>query len=249
MTLAVPTLEIPDMSWPVVQSRIAQFWQAREAPHISILAKTRAGKSYLLTRGLLPLAQNERVLFIDFKGNDRTLSGYGKPVRQIPPKAMRLRSIIQKPSPEEYWYRLVIHKGPQNVDAARAQVARALDRVFHEGDWVVLIDELRPITDPQPPCLKLKPYYEELILRGGSNGIASASASQEPRWLPGCFYTQANFYFFSRIEDQATQKRIAEVGSVKALLPHIQAIPNRRWIYMDDMEESGERFWGRTKVE
>lgn len=246
--LDVPELVVPDLSWPMVQSRINQYWVAREAPHISVMAKTRTGKSYLVRHGLLPLCKNDRVLIIDVKGNDPTLAGLGQPVREIPGRLHSMRQLVRGRKPEDNWFRLVTYKGPKNREAAREQVTKAFERVIDEGDWVVVIDELRAVTDPQSPGLHLKPYYEEFILRGGSNGVATISCSQEPRWCPGSFYTQSNFYFFSRIEDEAAQKRISEVGSMKALLPHIQKIKRRHWLYMDDMEDSGDRFWARTMV-
>jgi hypothetical protein len=70
--------------------------------------------------------------------------------------------------------------------------------------------------------------------------------SQEPKWLPSSYYTQSSFYWISRIEDEAVQKRITEIGSSRALLPHLQAIPKRRWIYMDNLDD--DRFWAKTMV-
>jgi hypothetical protein len=248
MAIVTPQLVIPEMGWPVVQSRVNQFWAARDAPHISIMAQTRAGKSYLVRHGLLPLCKWDRVLIIDVKGNDRTLNGLGKPVREIPGRLHSMKQLLRDKKPEDNWFRLITYKGPKNVQQARDQVSEAFERVMHEGDWVVIIDELRAITDPQSPGLHLKPYYEEFILRGGSNGVATVSCSQEPRWCPGSFYTQSNFFFFSRIEDDAAQKRLSEVGSAKALMPHITSIARRWWLYMDNMNDTGERFWAKTTV-
>lgn len=244
----IPVLDIPQMSWDVVKSRVNQYWQAREAPHISIMAQTRAGKSYLVRHGLLPLCRHDRVLFVDVKGNDRTINGLGRPVRRIPTKLHRVRQLWRGEQPEDNWFRLVVFDDPRRPDIARNQVEDAFMRVRDDGDWVVVLDELRAITDPQAPGLHLKNWYEYFVLRGGSNGIATISCSQEPRWCPGSFYTQSNFYFFSRLEDEATHKRLAEVGSTKAILPHIQTIPRRHFLYMDNMDDDGERFWAKTKV-
>jgi hypothetical protein len=212
------------------------------------MAQTRAGKSFLVRHGLLPLCKWDRVLIIDVKGNDRTLNGLGKPVREIPGRLHSMKQLLRDKKPEDNWFRLITYKGPKNVEQARDQVSEAFERVMREGDWVVIIDELRAITDPQSPGLHLKPYYEEFILRGGSNGVATVSCSQEPRWCPGSFYTQSNFFFFSRIEDDAAQKRLSEVGSAKALMPHITSIARRWWLYMDNMNDTGERFWAKTTV-
>ena len=207
MTVAVrETLTIPQVDWLTIRGRINRYWEAREAPHISIMAQTRAGKTYLVRHGLLPLTKWDRVLILDFKGDDPTMRGLGRPVREIPGKLRSLAQLTRDKEPGENWFRLVAHK---NFDEARDQIGTALERVYDEGDWVVVTDELRALTDTQPPGLRLRWLWERMILRGGSRGLATVNLSQEPRWCPGSFYTQSNFYFFSRLEDEATHKRIA----------------------------------------
>lgn len=242
MTLS-PTLSVPDADWEEVRLRLAEFWVAREAPHVMVQGQTRSGKSYLTRHGLLPLCRNDRVLIVDVKGDDRTLLGCGKPVRHIPSKLHSLRRLMRDDKPDDNWFRLVTF---DDWDAAREQVHDAFERIYREGDWVLVIDELRSITDTQPPGLRLRPDWERFILRGGSRGVATVNLSQEPRWCPGSFYTQGSFYFFSKIEDERAQKRLAEIGSSRALIPYVQGIPRRRWLYMDNMED--ERFWRRTQV-
>lgn len=244
MSLAVREMTIPDVDWKQVARRINAHWKAKTAPHISIMAQTRAGKSYLVRHGILPLCKNDRVLMIDVKGNDETLNGWGRPVRAIPAR-MRRSSLIEKPKPGQNWFRLITYP---DFDRAAEQVHEAFETVMKEGSWVIVIDELRAITDPRAPGLNLKPDWERFILRGGSNDIATINLSQEPRWCPGSFYTQSNFYFISRIEDEAAQKRLGEIGSTKELVPHIRSIPRRFWLYMDNIAETGERFWARTTV-
>lgn len=240
------TLSIPDADWSVVRGRLNQYWEAKNAPHISVMAQTRAGKSYLVRHGIAPLCKWDRVLIIDVKGGrDSTLAGFGKPVRHIPSKFHSAKQLLRDKQPMENWFRLVTY---DNINDARSQVHEAFERIYAEGDWVLIIDELRAVTDPQPPGLRLRADWERFILRGGSQGIATVNLSQEPRWCPGSFYTQSNFYFFSRIEDEASHKRVAEVGSAKALIPHLQNVRRRHWIYMDNMEDSGDRFWCKTIV-
>lgn len=208
------------------------------------MGQTRSGKSYLVRHGILPLCQWDRVLIIDVKGDDKTLTGLGKPIRQIPRLMPGMRKLIREERPRDNWYRLVA----TNPDwgQSREQVATALQTVRQQGDWVVIVDELRAITDPQPPGLRLAPIWEELMLRGGSRGISMVNLTQEPRWVRGSFYTGAQFFWLSKIEDEAAQKRVAEIGSSRGLLPHIQRVPRHNWIYMDNQED--ERFYARTKV-
>jgi len=70
--------------------------------------------------------------------------------------------------------------------------------------------------------------------------------TQEPRWVPHSYYTQSSFFFLGRVEDELSQKRIAEIGSSRALLEHLSRIRKRNWLYMDN--EESDRFWARTMV-
>lgn len=237
-------LAIPDMGWEAIRSRLAKYWVAREAPHISIMGQTRSGKSYLTRHGIMPLCKWDRVLFVDVKGDDRTLQGLGKPVRSIPSKILQsAKRLVRDDEPGGNWFRLVTY---DDWDRAREQLNEAYSRIYSEGDWVIVHDELRAITDARPPGLRLASHWERFILRGGSKGIATVNLSQEPRWCPGSFYSQGSFYFFSRIEDERAQKRLSEVGSSKQLESYVKSIPRRWWLYMDNMDD--ERFWARTTV-
>lgn len=245
MTVAtIPELIIPDREWSMVRGRVNAHWDARECPHHTIMGQTRSGKSYLIRHGILPLCHYDRVLILDAKGNDPTLTGLGRPVDRIPNKGMRgIRQMVRDKKPRDNWYRLMIVRG---YDAGHDQVGEALERVYNEGDWIVVVDELRHLVDSRYPGIGLRNEWEELMLRGGSRGVAMINASQEPKWLPSSYYTQGSFYWISRIEDESVQKRIAEIGSSRALMPHLQAIPKRRWIAMDNLED--ERFWSKTVV-
>lgn len=247
MTLAVQTpdtLTITDMSWEAVVARLNRLWVVRQASHHSIMGQTRSGKSYLVSKGLLPaLAKWDRLLIIDVKGDDPSLQ-IGKPVRRLPSRLAGARKMVEQERPFENWFRLVTY--PDWADA-HEQVGEAYERVFNQGDWLIYHDELRAIVDPRPPGINLRAEWERFRLRGGYRGIGLIDATQEPRWVPGSFYSQSAFYWFSRIEDEVSQKRLAEIGSGrKALMPHLASIAKRRWLYMDNEED--QRYWARTMV-
>lgn len=242
-------LIIPKVPWPVIQNRLARMWQIRDAPHHSVMGQTRSGKSHLTRHGILPTCYFDRVLFLDCKGDDPTINGLGRVVQRFPSKLARAqRQLFEE---EERtgrgkggnWFRLVTDV---NWDIARDQVEEALTRAFHEGDWIVVVDELRYVTDPRQPGLNLPGPWEQIVLRGGSRGVGLINLTQEPRWVRGSFYTQSSFYWFSRVEDEAAQKRISEVGSSRSLLDYLGRIPRRWWVYMDNLED--ERFWALTTV-
>lgn len=237
-------LVIPDVPWGQIQSRLANLWEIRDAPHHSVIGQTRSGKSHLVRYGILKTCRWDRVLILDGKGDDTSLMGLGRAVNRFPTKPMRsARQLMQDEKPGGNWFRLVTSP---DFAIARDQAGEALERVMSEGDWVVVIDELRYITDTRAPGLNLRPQWEAITLRGGSRGVGLVNLTQEPRWVPGSFYTQSSFYWFSRVEDEAAQKRISEVGSSRSLMDHLARIPRHSWIYMDNLDP--DRFWGYTKA-
>lgn len=250
-------LVIPTVPWPVIRSRLARMWTVRDAPHHSVIGQTRSGKTFLARHGILDTCLYDRVLFIDAKGDDPTSDGLGHTVHRMPSKTKRMTTRMIKedqrmfgPRPADSrskarsnWFRLVTS---DQWDRAIPQVRDALEQVYAEGNWIIVTDELRYLTDKRQPGLGLEAYWNQIIFRGGSRGIGMVSLTQEPRWVPGAFYTQSSFYWFSRIEDEAAQKRISEVGSSRSLLPVLARIPRRWWIYTDNLED--ERFWAYTTV-
>lgn len=242
--MPAPELIIPNVPWATIRRRMQQTWTARDAPHHSIMGQTRSGKSFLTRHGILSVCEYDRVLFIDGKGDDPTINGLGRVVRHYPSKLMRAQTQIQRDDMKRAnWFRLVTDI---DREKAKEQVDTALRRVIREGDWVVVFDEVRYITDARDPGLGLRSLWEAIILRGGSRGIAAISLTQEPRWVPSSFYTQPSFVWISRVEDEIAQKRIAEIGSSRGLMQHLPTIRRRNWIYTDALDE--DRFWGYTSV-
>lgn len=237
-------LVIPDVPWYEIRSRLQRLWVVRQNPHHSIIGQVGSGKSYLMRHGILDVCRYDRVLFIDTKGDDPTLRGLGKVVNSYPGKLWRAaRRIGDDNEDMANWFRLVTSV---KWDRARDQVQEALTKVMEEGNVIVVIDELRAITDVRAPGLNLSPEWEALVLRGRSRGVGVVNGTQEPRWVRGSFYTQSAFYWISRVEDEAAQKRIAEIGSSRGLMLHLPMVKKRRWIYTDNLED--DRYWAYTQV-
>jgi hypothetical protein len=224
---------IPTKNWQEVQARVDKLWQPQFAPHHSILGQNGAGKSHLIVHGILPLCQHDNVAIFDSKGDDPVLMASGaRAVRKLP---SRLRRSLDNDNPKDGWYRIVI---ADDVGRAREQVGLAFERIYSEGNWIVVVDETRAISDPRSPGLGLQPLLDRMWLRGRSRNICVVAATQAPRWVPSSFYDQCQFVWSSRIRDERAHQRIMEIGSMtRAHIPHIAAVRKRRWIYMDDEEE------------
>jgi hypothetical protein len=218
----------------MVMRRVDQFWRAEFAPHHSIMGQNGAGKTHLIVHGLLPLCLDDKVLIIDNKGDDPVLNEAGaRPVRKIPRNIRRVT--FDDGKPKSAWYRLVVY---DELARAQDQVGSAIEQVYREGEWVVVIDETRAVSDPRSPGLGLQPELDRLWLRGRSRRIPVIASTQAPRWVPSSFYDQCQFVWCSRIRDDRAHQRIMEIGSMtRAHIPHIANIRKRRWLYMDDEED------------
>lgn len=237
-------VSIPTRGWREVIGRVNRLWVPDLAPHHSIMGQNGSGKSYLIVNGLLPLCEDDKMIFIDNKGDDPTTDGKaGRIVRSIPTKFSR--HLHDDGKKRSMWFHLKVY---DDVNRARDQVLAALERVYSEGEWVVVLDETRALSDPRSPGLGIQPVLDRLWLRGRSRKISVIAATQAPRWVPTSFYDQCQFVWASRIRDERAQQRIMEIGSMtRAHIPHIAGVRKRRWLYLDDEEE--ETWHAETGVE
>ena len=227
-------VSIPNRSWQAVIRRVDMLWKPELAPHHSILGQNGSGKTHLIVHGILPLCTDDKVCIIDNKGDDPVLKASGaKSVRVLPRELKRVT--FDDAKPKSAWYRLVVS---DDFGRAQEQVGRALQQIYREGEWIVVLDETRAISDPRSPGLGLQPELDRLWLRGRSRRISVVASTQAPRWVPSSFYDQCQFVWCSRIRDERAHQRVMEIGSMtRAHIPHIAKVRKRRWIYMDDEEE------------
>lgn len=235
----------PWMPWAEVRKLLNVMWDPENCPHHSIVGLTGSGKSFLAINGLLkPLCPMDRVLIIDCKRNDSLVSSVGKPCTELPPKTWYTR----KREPMDSWHRLVVHDQfrEENRDRARTQVFRALERVYHEGNWIVYGDEVQDLGGLRKPNLGLSMHLDELYRKGRSRNLSVIAGTQAPRHVPTSFYDQCSFAWIGRLADEDKQKRLREIGGLpKEAFPTIQTLRRREWLLSCD---NGETFL-RTKVD
>lgn len=230
---------IPHKPWDEVRFDIYKRWQPKDAPHHSIISLSGGGKSFLATRGLLPMRGWRRTLIIDNKGDDETLRDVGKRVRQIPKKDPMFMS---KKEADHSWYRLIVY---DDWNKARQQVKDALAHCYRQGDWTIFVDETRNLTDPRVPSLNLRNYVEQIWLRGRSRGVEMVSMTQAPRWVPSSFYDQPSFVWIGRINDERAHQRLREIGGLRRQhLGIIQRLQKREFLVVGD----GGDYTAITKI-
>lgn len=230
----------PWTPWPRVHSLVNRLWDPENTPHHSIIGLTGSGKSYLAVNGILrPMCAWDRVLIIDSKGDDKLVSSQGKGVKEIPAATWKVQ---QEQKPYDHWYRLIV--GDER-NQARAQVGEALNRVYHEGNWVLFIDELADITSREDPNLNLRALVDRIYRKGRSKHISLIACTQSPVNVPRTFYDQASFAWIGRIRDEQRQKRLLEIGGMtRHALPIIAGLQRRQWLLAAD---NGEHL-ARTTV-
>jgi hypothetical protein len=220
---------IPHKSWEEVKFEIFKRWRPLNSPHHSIISLSGGGKSYLATRGLLPMRGWRKALIIDNKGDDETLRDVGKRVRQLPKKDPWFQN---KEHGDHSWYRLMVY---EDWGKAREQVKNALAHCYRQGNWTIFVDETRNLTDPRVPSLNLRNYVEQIWLRGRSRGVEMVSMTQAPRWVPSSFYDQPSFVWIGRINDERAHQRLREIGGLKrGHLGLIQRLQKREFLVVGD---------------
>lgn len=236
----------PWVPWPTVRHTLNGMWDPENTPHHSVIGLTGSGKSFLVCNGLLSMCNYGRVLLIDTKGDDAVLNSCGaKPVAEIPQRTW-YQSLAHNPRRErrEHWYRLVVDDDPVK---GRLQVYRALKRIYETdgGNWVLVLDEIRDLTDPKPPNFNLAPYIDRIYRKGRNKHLPIIAGTQSPAWVPRTFYDQASFAWIGRLRDEQRQKRLLEIGGMnKDAFPVVASLQRREWLLSAD---NGEYF-ARTQV-
>lgn len=216
--------DAPHVEWDELRDMLDEQWQAGQ--HVSIFAPTEGGKTHLIRYGLLPLWTRYPVMWVRFKPRDETTEGWGVKVQRFP-VAERLKYRLRgrdsakwESDPEHYLLQLPAYRHQSGArdgkteswSRARDICAEVLDRSYREGGWVLVIDEVRALSDRNPPHLDLGAYLENCWQRGRSQPLTVIAAAQQPAWAPTSMYDQPRFVFLGRVLDEARFERIGEMG-------------------------------------
>lgn len=202
------------MAWSQHHDYLVDNWEPGQ--HISIVAPTGRGKTYLVTKGLMPvLGSDERILIVDLKGDDPRLKGLGYAVSKFPSRLLREYHATRYGKNYRPIYRLVV---PVDLSATsvleqRRIVLRALASLFKEGEWTVIFDEIATLAENITNYgLGLAGPLNSLWRMGRSRKISIVGNTQAPRWVPRAMYDQATYLYIGRIGDKQAKIRLREIG-------------------------------------
>lgn len=239
-----PKGEYPWTSWSTVESAVNKAWDPENEPHHLVVGATGSGKSYLVANGILkPMCSKDRVLIIDTKGDDKTISQIGKPIHDLPRRTW-YTGMQSRKKPMSEWYRLITD---DDNDKARYQVAKALTHCIDEGNWVIYLDEAAEVCEPTKPVgLGLGGIVSHGMRKGRSRHVSFINATQAPVWVPRWLVDQSSFVWIGRIRDEERHKRLIQVGGMpKKDLPFLASLQKREWMLAADPID----LFYRTKVE
>jgi hypothetical protein len=221
------------VSW---EEHVAYLWPRWEpGQHVSIIAPTGRGKDWLITRGLLPLWRDHRVLYFDTKDFDPTLKGFGHRVQSFPNRLYRLG---MKRENGGQWFRLHIRSALAGTShrAQRQTAYAAMAGAYREREWVIVVSEISHLAND----LQLMPALRDIWKRGRAN-VTFIAAGQAPRWLPGEMYDQSSYLYLGPLRDTYARKRLSEIGGntdeIKAALGQLRRF---EWLFVDALNEEGE---------
>lgn len=238
---------IERVEWDVFAAHLHEEWKAGE--HASLFAPTDGGKTHFIRFGLLPFWWRYPVLWLKFKPRDSTLDGMRNRVPDYPGWDRRFKyrhRALDSPDwdkdPEHFIVELPTYEwkagaASEGVRRAREAAGKCLDRAYHEGGWVIVLDEVRAFSDVEPPALQLRPLLENNWQRGRSQPLTVIAATQQPANAPSSMYDQPRWVFLGRQLDMGRHERIGEIGgnteAIEAALPGLQ---HREFIAVDRRE-------------
>lgn len=210
---------VPTVSWPEHQRWLAKHWGPGR--HLTVIAPTGTGKSYLSMHGLLPvLGDEERVLIIDDDA-ETTVPGFSIKVSRLPGRAMReyfrnrygkrYKPVFRLTVPEDLTQKAILQQ--------RVRIYNALRAAFREKDWNIFIPELTMLTDSMADYgLGLKGVINILMRRGRRRRVSVVSETQAPRWITRYALDQPIGVYVAQVGDWDARIRLREIGGNSKML-------------------------------
>jgi hypothetical protein len=227
--------------WSQHRSWLDHHWFPGQ--HVSVVGVTGGGKSYLVRHGLLPLWRHHRVLIVDVKGDDPSLSGVGQVVSGLPAEEGPQGRFHGERDPDQpRWYRLVVpewdfeagKRQTSGLERAQRVAGETLHEAYLQGDWVLVLDEARAITDPTNTFgLGLRGVAENIWQRGRSRRVTLIACTQQPLWMPSSFYSQPSLVYLGRMLEPPTA-HFREIGGDTRLIRNLVPLLGRwEWLFVE----------------
>jgi hypothetical protein len=222
MNKGIDTVPIDD-----VMNRVSQFGNPFiYNPHHGLLAPSRAGKSYLIRRGIISQWPDDRTVLIDVKpGGERTWDGWGNDVTELKPGFGR--GLDGTPH-----YRVMAMRGAKG----KTQIRRMLEIIASEGSCILICDDSRKLTS-KTPGFALDGYIDHILTEGAGIGITALMAANSTVWMTSSLRDQCGVYWVGPMKNEDQRKKFAEIIGLPN--EHRRALGDlrpRQFLYADNYE-------------
>jgi hypothetical protein len=235
----------PRVSFDRFLNYLSQNWNREDGGHITVIAPTgRGGKTFFVTRGLLPFFEDFRVLFIDVKDKDKTVfPPNAKPYFKHRVQRFPTRLQIEWASPPKHFH-LHVRSGLAGGGSLREQsltIWEAVSRAYKQKDWIVVADEIGFLTSHFPDGLGLGGMFKDIWRRGRSS-TSLIAMTQHPSWIPTEAYSQPTHLLLGRMNAEGN-KRLGEIGGTvdyKVVRDALGGVKRREFLYLNKAAEQPE---------
>lgn len=199
-----------------------------QGAHIGVLGTPGGGKTTLVMKGILPMRiadPDQYIVILDVKGDDPSLrDARFKHIRDWPPRAIGPKNRLFRLHPP----------APKRQDLPRqyAIFRRAMDDLYTDHGWTIVIDEVRVMAGK----MKLDEELIDLWVYGRSRKLTIVGVSQYPRWIPKEMYqaTQGGVFIFP-VQDEDARKRLGEIGGdTKRIREAVASLDTHDFLYIAD---------------
>ena len=222
--------QVPFVPW----REFMEQWNWRQGEHVLVIGRTGQGKTTLISKII-----DKRTHAIMF-----ATKAYDPVLKKQFPGFMRYKE-WQKPRHDKIMLWPDMSTDLRSMKDIQAGVFQdALNNVFHDRGWCLVVDEAHYMTTELGLGQELAMFQHQ----ARSSGISVVTGVQRPAFIPVITYGSTTHAFMGRINEPADAKRLQSLGGVdaKELATHLLTLPKHEWLYVDN---SGNMPLVRTRVD
>ena len=222
--------QLPFVPW----AEFLERWQWRQGEHVLVIGRTGQGKTTLISK---IIERRQHAVMFATKVYDPVLR------KQFPDFALYRE--WQKPRHNKIMLWPKSGNDLRSIRDAQASVfGDALNNVFYDRGWCLVVDEAHYMTTELGLGQELAMFQHQ----ARSSGISVVTGVQRPAFIPVITYGSTSHAFMGRINEPTDIRRLSALGGVdaKELATHLLTLPKHEWVYVDN---SGNMPPVRTRID